>query len=291
MFSGTITALITPFEAGSKGTKIDFDALSSLIEWQLDCGINGFVVCGTTGESATLTTDEKLALFKHVVKNVRGRVPVIAGTGSNNTAASVELTSSAKKCGVDGVLAVTPYYNKPTQAGLIQHFSAIADVGVPTILYNIPGRVVIDISNETFNVLADHKSIVAVKEASGSAAKLLELAQTVGGRLELLSGEDHMTYFVMAAGGTGVISASSNAIPTAMCSITNAMAEGDFNQGREAQLAALPAIKALFIETNPAPAKAVLAASKRIACEDLRLPLVPVSQQNREILLDTVAVA
>lgn len=291
MFSGTIPALITPFEAGSKGAKIDFEALSALIEWHLDCGVNGFVVCGTTGESATLSIDEKLALFKHCVAVIRGRVPVIAGTGSNNTQASVDLTRSAKKIGVDGVLAVTPYYNKPTQPGLIQHFSAIADEGLPTIVYNIPGRSVIDISTDTFCALAEHKHITAVKEASGSAAKLLELAQRLGGKLDLLSGEDHMTYFVMAAGGTGVISASANAIPTAMVRITDAVEAGDFAAAREAQLAALPAIRALFIESNPSPVKAALAASKRIACEDLRLPLVPVSQASREVLLETVTVA
>lgn len=290
MFSGTITALVTPFQRGSAAAKIDYDALSNLIEWQLACGVSGFVAAGTTGESATLSGDEKLELFRFVVRAVKGRVPVIAGTGSNNTSASVSLTRAAKECGVDGALAVAPYYNKPTQAGLIAHFRAIADVGLPVILYNIPGRSVIDIEISTFEALASHPQITAVKEASGSAAKLLEFAQRVGDRLTLLSGEDHMTFFAMAAGGAGVISASSNAIPSAMCRITEAMQRGDSAGGLRAQLDALPAIRALFIESNPAPAKAALAAAGRIACEDLRLPLVPISEKSREIVTAAVAV-
>lgn len=286
MFEGTITALVTPFKPESKGEpSIDFQALENLIQWQLECGVDGFVSCGTTAESVTLSPEEQIAVTKKVLAVVKGRVPVIVGTGSNCTRKTIEMTQHVKELGVDGALIVSPYYNKPTQEGLYQHFRTVAqEGGLPVVLYNIPGRSVVDISIETFKRLAEVKGIVAVKEASGSATKIIELAETVGDRLTLLSGECHLTYFIMVAGGKGTITASGNVIPKEMLAITRAVKSKNFAAALEAQIAALPSIRALFAETNPAPAKAALQMMGKIPHDTLRLPLVPVKSETREQL-------
>ena len=286
MFHGTLTALITPFKpAVGAEPEIDFDALTDLVEWQLSCGINGFVVLGTTGESATLSHHEKIAVFKHVVQITKKRVPLIAGTGTNCTQSSIELTREAKELGYDGALVVAPYYNKPTQEGLYQHFCAVAHYGgLPVVIYNIPGRTSIDISAETFGRLSKHSEFVGVKEASGSSGKLMEIAEAVQGRIHLYAGDCNVTYLVMCAGGRGVISASANVIPKEMLAVTSSFEAGRKDDSFRAQIAALPKIKALFAETNPAPAKAVLAMSGKIESDTLRLPLVTVKQETREML-------
>lgn len=286
MFKGTLTAIITPFLGEPKeNPAVDYDVLADLIEWQLGCGIEGFVICGTTGESATLSDKEKLSLIKFVAERVKGRVPIIAGTGTNCTLKSVELTRAAKDIGVDGVLLVSPYYNKPTQEGLFQHFSRIAEEGaLPVIIYNIPGRTSVDIAVETFERLAQVPNIVAVKEASGSADKLMTLAAAIGDKLDILSGEDALTFEVMAAGGTGVISASSNVIPELMLQITTLAAEQKYSPALTAQLKALPIIRALFAETNPGPAKAALMMMGKIPSDTVRMPLVPVKDETRKLL-------
>lgn len=283
---GTITALITPFrdEPGLEPA-VDFETITTLIEWQLQSGINGFVVCGTTGESVTLNSKEKLSIVKHVVDVVKKRVPVIVGTGSNCTKTTIEFTRAVKEVGVDAALVVSPYYNKPTQEGLFEHFQMVTkEGGLPVVVYNIPGRSAVDISIETFKKLSQLSGIIAVKEASGSADKLIDLSESVRARMTLLAGEDSLTYFVMTAGGKGVISAASNVIPKEMVAITDSALAGKYPQALEAQLKALPMIRALFKETNPAPAKAALKILKKIPNERLRLPLVSVREETRELL-------
>ncbi len=286
MFEGTITALITPFkpEPADKPA-IDFAALEGLVEWQIESGVSGFVVNGTTGESSTLDPQEKLEVLKRVIKVVNGRVTVIAGTGTNNTKTTIEMTRAAKELGAHGALVVNPYYNRPTQEGLFQHFSAVAaQGGLPVILYNIPGRTGVEIAIETFERLAQIKEIVAVKQAMDSATRIMEIVEKVGEKITLLSGEDGLTYLMLAAGGKGVISASANVIPKAMVAITNHFHDGNFEESLEAQLDAMPIIRALFAESNPAPAKAALAMLGRIGTDTMRLPLVPVAAGTRELL-------
>ena len=287
MFEGTHTALITPFQKGASGAPagIDYTALANFVEWQLDCGISGFVVCGTTAESATLDPEEKLSVIRKVKDVSAGRVPLVVGTGSNNTRQTIEFTQAVREIGVDAALIVSPYYNKPTQEGLFQHFSTVAkEGGLPVVIYNIPGRTSIDIALDTFERLASDDRIVAVKEASGSADKLIELSARVGDRVEILAGEDSLTYFVMAAGGKGVISASSNVIPAEMLAITSSALAGDLKGSLAAQQAALPKIRALFAETNPAPAKAALQLMEKLPSDAMRLPLVSVREDTREML-------
>ncbi len=287
MLEGTITALVTPFQkvASTEQPPLDLDALEELIHWQLECGVRGFVVGGTTGESATLEPTERIQLVKRVLEIVRRKVPVIVGTGTNCTRTSIELTKAAKELGADGALIVSPYYNKPTQEGLYQHFRAVAEQGgLPIVVYNIPGRTSVDISLDTFRRLAKLSQVVAVKEASGSADKLIDLAAHLGPRVALLAGEDSLTYFVMAARGRGVISAASNVIPKEMVAITDNWLRGDVQAALAAQCRALPVIRALFRETNPAPAKAALKILGRLPNDTLRLPLVAVQEDTRELL-------
>lgn len=286
MFSGTLTAIVTPFKPLANGeTEIDYASYEGLIEWQLSCGVSGLVVSGTTGESATLSKEEKISLIKRTVEIVRKRVPVIAGTGSYATADSISMTRAAKDAGVDAALVVSPYYNKPTQEGLFQHFSAVArEGGLPVVLYNIPGRCVVSIANETFVRLAKVPGIVGVKQAVDSACGLTELANILDGKMEIYAGDDPMTYLVMTLGGKGVISASASVIPEEMVAITSAAIRGDFESAKKAQWQALPKINALFVETNPIPAKAALKMFGKITHEDVRLPLVKASEKTRELL-------
>ena len=287
MFQGTITALVTPFKRAGTDTVLDLAGLDRLIEWQIASGVDGLVLCGTTGESATLSDEEKLAIWKRGIDVVAGRIPVIAGTGTNNTQQSIRLTMEAKRLGADGVLAVTPYYNKPTQEGLYQHFRAVAEEGgLPVVLYNIPGRAVVEIHAETFRRLSHIAEIVAVKQAVDSVSKLLEVAAAVEDRMTLLAGDDPLTHAVFTVGGKGVISATASVVPEVMLAITAPGLSGDLQQCLRAQLAALETIAALFIESNPAPAKAVLKMRGMIDEETLRLPLVPVSDGTRRRLTE-----
>jgi 4-hydroxy-tetrahydrodipicolinate synthase len=285
-FRGTYTALITPF-SDDKERSIDFNALENLIEWQLDNGVSGFVALGTTAESATLSGAEKVEVIKKVMQFARKRVPIIVGTGSNCTKTSIEQTKLAKELGADGALVVSPYYNKPTQEGLFQHFSAVAsEGGLPVILYNIPGRTGVEIATETFARLAKVPNIEGVKEASGSSGKLMEIAEVAAPTWSILAGDDNVTYLVMAIGGSGVISASANAIPKEMSSIVTNAVEDRWVESKAAQVKSLPMIRSLFIETNPAPAKAALKLRGIIASDALRLPLVTVKETTRAALKD-----
>ncbi|MBL7662744.1 4-hydroxy-tetrahydrodipicolinate synthase [bacterium] len=285
MFTGSYTALVTPFTADTSA--IDYASLEKLLDWQLQAKVSGFVVGGTTGESATLTKSERAEMLAFVIKFCSGKVPVIAGTGTNNTSTSIELTREAKSLGAAGALCVNPYYNKPTQEGLYQHFKTIAEQGgLPVIVYNIPGRTSVDIGIETFSRLATVPGIVAVKEASGSANKIMWLAREIGAKVNLLSGEDDLTYMLMSVGGKGVISAAANVIPQAFVTICDTALKGDLSAALNAQLKALPMIKALFLETNPAPAKRALKHLGLIAHDTLRLPLVQVSEATDKALKD-----
>ena len=281
IFKGAATAIITPLcEQG-----IDYVRFAELIEWQIAEGIDAIVVCGTTGEASTLTDDEHRDAIKFAVDTVKGRIPVIAGTGSNDTVYAIELTKHACEVGVDAVLAVTPYYNKATQKGLIAHFRAIADASTkPVILYNVPSRTGCNILPATAAVLADHPNIVAIKEASGNISQVAELAALTRGKLDIYSGNDDQIVPIMALGGIGVISVLSNPMPRATAELCRKFMEGDVAGSAKMQLDLLPFINALFCEVNPIPVKAAMAAMGY--CENsLRLPLTPMEAEHEEKML------
>jgi len=276
MIKGSIVAIVTPLQADGS---LDLPAMSRLLEWHVEQGTDAIVAVGTTGESATLDIDEHCTVITHVVKEIAGRIPVIAGTGANSTTEAIELTQAAKKAGADACLLVTPYYNKPTQEGLFQHFSAIADaVPMPVVLYNVPGRTVADLLPETVARLATHPGIVGLKEATGSVARIEELKARVPDDFSLLSGEDGMNVALMEAGCVGVISVTANVVPAALAAICEAALAGDFTKAREldAPLAALH--EALFLEPNPIPVKWALAAMGRME-GGIRLPLTPLGAE------------
>jgi len=277
MFSGAMTAIITPF----RDSKIDYAGLEKIIEMQLANGITAIVPCGSTGESATLSHDEHVEVIRFVIKAVRGRVPVIAGTGSNSTAEAITLTRRAKDAGAAAALLISPYYNKPTQEGIFQHYKAIAEqTQLPLIIYNIPGRTGSKIEAATIARLAEVEHIVGLKEATGSLDEVQEVARLCGDRLEIYSGDDSLTLPIMAAGGQGVISVVSNLLPKQSGEVVAACACGDFPTARRLHYAMLGLIRALFLETNPIPVKAAL--SMMGLCRDeLRLPLVPMTDGAR----------
>ncbi len=281
VFNGVATAIITPLN--EKG--IDFDKFRELTEWQIAEGVDAIVVCGTTGESSTLSDEEHREAIKFMVDTVAGRVPVIAGTGSNDTAYACALTEYACSVGVDGVLVVTPYYNKATQKGLIRTFTEIADHSTkPVILYNVPSRTGVNILPATCDALAEHPNIVAIKEASGNISQIAETAALCKGRLDIYSGNDDQTVPIMALGGKGVISVVSNVLPAKTAEMCRLWREGKIAESADIQLELLPLINALFCEVNPIPVKAAMAAMGY--CEDyLRLPLTPMEDGNREKLL------
>ncbi len=269
IFTGAATAIITPLcENG-----IDFEQFGRLIDWQIDEGIDAIVVCGTTGEASTLTDDEHRDAIAFAVKQVAGRVPVIAGTGSNDTAYAIDLTRYACEAGVDGILLVTPYYNKATQKGLVESFKAVADVSTkPIILYNVPSRTGCNILPATAAILAEHPNIVAIKEASGNISQIAELAALTRGKLDIYSGNDDQIVPILALGGKGVISVLSNPMPKATSEICHKFFEGDIEGSLKMQLDLLPFVNALFCEVNPIPVKAAMAAMGY--CENsVRLPL------------------
>ena len=276
MFSGAFTALVTPFKNGA----VDVEALESLVEFQIEGGINGLVPCGTTGESPTLSEEEDRLVIETVVRVTHGRVPVVAGTGSNNTASAIKYTKMAEEVGAGGSLQVAPYYNKPTQEGLFRHYAAIAEnTSLPLVLYNIPGRTNVTIAPETIAQLAEIPNIVGIKESTLSMNMVSDIRRLCGEEFAILSGDDPMTLPLLALGGTGVVSVVSNIAPGAVSDMVAAMNSGDLARGRELHYRLLPLIRALSVETNPIPIKA--AASLLGLCSDeLRLPLVPMSGEN-----------
>ncbi|HOO80958.1 MAG TPA: 4-hydroxy-tetrahydrodipicolinate synthase [Alphaproteobacteria bacterium] len=277
MFRGSITALVTPFKDG----KIDWKAFDNLVEWQIEQGSHGLVPCGTTGESPTLSHDEHMAIVKRCVDVVKGRIPVIAGTGSNSTSEAIELSVAAKDAGADAHLSVVPYYNKPSQAGMIAHFTAIADAAaLPMILYNIPGRSVVDMGNETIATLAKHKHIVGVKDATGNVARVAELVAMAGKDFCQLSGNDDCVAGFLAQGGHGVISVVSNVAPRMHADMVEAWEAGDLKTFAALRDKLAPLARDLFCESSPAPVK--YAAQRLGLCRDeLRLPLIPASEAAR----------
>ena len=278
VFEGTLTALVTPFKNGA----VDEAALRGLVNWQIEAGIDGLVAVGTTGESPTLSAAEALRVVEIVVSEARGRVPVVAGTGGNNTAEAVDRTKRAKAAGADAVLLVVPYYNKPTQEGLYQHFTHIVnEAEFPAILYNVPGRTAADLLPETVARLAENPNVVAIKEATGDMRRASEIRALVGDRLTLLSGDDFTTLPFCAVGGRGAISVTSNVAPREMAALWDHVSRGEWDDARSLHDRLLPLHRALFLEANPIPVKAGVAALGR-AGDEIRLPLTPVSAGVRE---------
>ena len=282
VFEGVATALITPLNENG----IDYNAFARLIDWQINEGVNALVVCGTTGESSTLTDKEHKNAIEFAVNEVGGRIPVIAGTGSNDTAYALELTDFSCKAGVDGVLVVTPYYNKATQNGLFKMFTEIADrAAAPVILYNVPSRTGVNIAPETVTRLSKHPNISGIKEAGGNISAVAEIAALCGDDINIYSGNDDQTVPIMSLGGKGCISVPSNLLPHNTAQMCKKMLAGDTKGALDLQLKYLPLIKALFCEVNPIPVKAAMAAMGY--CENyLRLPLTPMEEAHKEILLN-----
>ncbi|MBB6452632.1 4-hydroxy-tetrahydrodipicolinate synthase [Salirhabdus euzebyi] len=280
-FGHVLTAMVTPF---NQSGDIDFEATRGLVNYLIANGSDGLVVAGTTGESPTLTHEEKLHLFRFVVEEVNGRVPVIAGTGSNNTRASIELSKEAEAIGVDAVMLVTPFYNKPSQEGLFQHFSTIAEsITLPIMLYNIPGRSVINMTPDTVVRLAQIKNIVAIKEASGDLDQMTEIISNTPDSFSVFSGEDSQTLPTLAVGGTGIVSVSSHVIGNEMQQMVQYYRNGDVANAAAMHRYLLPLIKALFSAPNPTAVKEAL---NRIGVPvgGVRLPLVPLNDQERDAL-------
>ena len=281
IFTGMATALVTPMK---RDGSIDYEAFGRFIEFQIEKGINALVVMGTTGENATIEYEEQHKIVRFVVEKVAGRVPVIAGTGTNNTEHVIHNTKAACEAGADAVLVVTPYYNKATQNGLIAHFTAVADVStVPVILYNVPGRTGCNLLPKTAAKLAEHPNIVAIKEATGNMAQMVELRALCGDKLDIYSGEDALTVPMMAMGSKGTISVLSNVAPAESVAMTDACIAGDFETAASWQCKLLPLINALFSEVNPIPAKAGVSAMG-FGEEHLRLPLTPMEDATRAVL-------
>lgn len=279
-FEGSIVAMVTPFQDG----KVDEPKIRELVEFHVKNGTDAIVPCGTTGESPTLSHAEHKRVVEVTIEAAAGRIPVVAGTGSNSTAEAIELTQHAKKAGADGVLMVCPYYNKPTQAGLIAHYTAVAAaVDIPIIMYNIPGRTGVNMLTETVAVLAELPSVVGMKEASGSLEQMTEVISLCGDRLTVVSGDDTLTLPLMAVGGRGVISVVANIVPKETAEMTRAALNGDWKRAKELHLRLFPLCKAMFYETNPIPVKTAMQLLGRLNGE-LRLPLCPMSQANRDKL-------
>ena len=282
VFTGAATAIITPF----KDNRVDFAAFEKLIDWQIAQGIDAIVAVGTTGEGPTLNDKEHKDAIRFCVDKVAGRVPVIAGTGSNDIAYAIEMTKFSCEVGADAMLLVTPYYNKATQQGLIASFTAIADASTkPCILYNVPSRTGCNIAPETCAVLAEHENIVAVKEASGNISQIAKIAQLCGDKLDIYSGNDDQIIPVLSLGGKGVISVLSNLLPKETSDMCHLYMQGNVQKALQMQLDYLPLVDALFCEVNPIPVKAAMAAMG--FCENtLRLPLTPMTKKNEENLFN-----
>lgn len=280
MFTGSLVAIVTPFRKG----RVDEQALGDLIEFHISKGTNGIVPCGTTGESATLSQEEHEQVVAFTVEAVNHRVPVIAGTGSNSTEEAIVFTKHAKQVGSDAALLITPYYNKPTQEGLFQHYSTIAKaVELPLILYNIPGRTCVNMMPTTVARLAKISSIIGIKEGSGSLQQVSDIIQQCGDRVTVLSGDDPLTLPMMAIGAKGVITVTANIVPADMAAMVQAALEGHMDRAKALHYKMAPLFTALFYETNPIPVKEALAMMNKIDGE-LRLPLSPMAPDNRERL-------
>ena len=277
IFEGIATALITPLDENG----IHYDEFGRLIDWQIDSGIDALVICGTTGEASTLTDEEHRDAIQFAVNRAAGRVPIIAGTGSNDTSYAIDLTRFSCEAGADAMLVVTPYYNKTTQDGLIKMFTALADASTkPLILYNVPSRTSVNIEPSTYAALADHPNIAGIKEANSNISKIVETAALVGNKLDIYSGNDDQIVPILALGGRGCISVLSNVMPAETREICTRFFHGDITGAAQLQYKYLPLIKALFSEVNPIPVKAAMAAMG--FCKDyLRLPLVEMSDAPR----------
>ncbi|MDH7500285.1 MAG: 4-hydroxy-tetrahydrodipicolinate synthase [candidate division NC10 bacterium] len=285
MFKGSICAIVTPFKNG----KVDEGKLRELIEFQIANGTDGIVPCGTTGESATLTYQEHHQIIDFTIRVVDRRIPVIAGTGSNSTAESIALTQYAKAAGADGALLITPYYNRPTQKGLVAHFRAVAEaVQIPMVIYNVPARTGVNMLPETVAELKDIPHIVAVKEASGSLQQITELVTLCGDRISVLSGDDFIVMPILSVGGKGVISVVANVAPALMASLVDAFEAGEFARASQIQREIFPLCQAMFLETNPIPVKTALALMGKMDGE-LRLPLVAMGEGNLKKLKEILA--
>ena len=284
MFKGSIVAIVTPFKNG----KFDEKAFKSLIEWHISEGTDGIVPCGTTGESATLDYEEHYRVIEVTVKTVKGRIPVIAGTGANSTDETIMITKKAKQLGADAALLVTPYYNKPTQEGLYRHYKKVAEaVNIPQILYNVPGRTAVNMLPSTVARLAEIKNIVGIKEATGDMKQVSEVIRLCGNRMTVLSGDDFTTLPLLALGGKGVISVSANVAPRDVSAMCNAWEQGDIVRARKLHFKLEPLNSAMFIETNPIPAKTALSMMGTIR-EEFKLPLCQMSDDNKEKLRKTL---
>ncbi|MBQ1281991.1 MAG: 4-hydroxy-tetrahydrodipicolinate synthase [Oscillospiraceae bacterium] len=281
IFRGVATALITPTTPAG----VDYEAFGRVIDWQIEQGINALVIAGTTGEGSTLTDAEHREVLRFAYERAAGRVPMIAGTGSNDTAYAIDLTRYACELGYDGMLVVTPYYNKTTQRGLIAMYTAIADASTkPLILYNVPSRTGVSIEPATYAVLAEHPNIAAIKEANGNISKIVETAALVGDKIDIYSGNDDQIVPILSVGGSGVISVLSNVAPAKTVEICDRFFAGDLKGSAALQFELLPLINALFSEVNPIPAKAAMAAMG--FCENyVRLPLVTMEPAHEQVLL------
>lgn len=281
VFTGAATAIVTPLNENG----IDYEQFARLIEWQIAEGIDAIVAVGTTGEGSTLTDEEHKEAIRFCVEKVAGRLPVIAGTGSNDAAYAIELTKYACEVGADAMLLVTPYYNKATQNGLYQFFTAIADASTkPCILYNVPGRTGCNLLPETCARLADHKNIVAIKEASGNISQIAKLCELCGDKIDVYSGNDDQIIPIMSLGGIGVISVLSNLLPKETSEMCHKFLDGDVKGARDMQLKYISLIDSLFCEVNPIPVKAAMSAMGY--CDNyLRLPLTPMEKKNEDVLL------
>lgn len=278
MLKGVYTALITPFR---KDGSIDEPAFRKIVQSQIEAGVAGLVPMGTTGESPTVSHDENIEAVRIVVEESAGKVAVIAGTGSNSTQEAIDMTRRAKELGVDASLQVTPYYNKPTQEGLYRHFTAIADaVDLPVLVYNIPGRTGRNIETATLKRMSEHKNIVAVKEASGSIPQMMDVLESLPEDFDVLSGDDNLTFPLMALGGRGVVSVASNLVPGRMVEMVQAAIDGDLERARKNHFDLLPLFRAIFLETNPGPIKYMM--HRAGYCEDAyRLPIAPMSDEHK----------
>ena len=284
LFYGCGTALVTPF----KGRRVDYDALEGLIDWQLEEGADALIVLGTTGEPATVSASERPAVIECAVARVRRRVPVIVGTGANDTREAVRLSIEAQALGADALLVVTPYYNRASRSGLMAHFNAVADsVALPVIMYNVPGRTGVNLPPETVAALARHPNLCAVKDASGDLRQLTDLAAACGEGVAVYCGNDDQVVPAMALGARGVISVAANVVPRPMRELTHAWLEGDPARALDWQLRLLPLIRALFSEVSPIPVKAALSAMGLIE-NNLRLPLTPLDREKAEALVETL---
>jgi 4-hydroxy-tetrahydrodipicolinate synthase len=281
MIKGSLVALITPFKDG----KVDYETLESLIEFHIQKGTDGLVPCGTTGESATLTHKEHEEVIDFVVKKVKGRIPVIAGTGSNSTKEAIELGLAAKKSGADAHLSIVPYYNKPTQEGLYQHFKAIAEaVDLPMILYNVPGRTGLNMTPETVGRLSRIKNIIGIKEATGDLKQATEIMENVSSGFLLFSGDDFVNLPLLSIGGVGAISVTANILPVELSSMFKYYEKGDIQKAREIHFSLYPFHRMMFIETNPIPVKTAAYYMGLIPNLEFRLPLCPLKKENEEKL-------